>query len=292
MKQGFLTLFLLAFCANLFAQPKARFSRFKGPIYSIPAEDIMKSKGYGPHVEEYNVIGNIDWVKINIPDRSIDEPFPDVTRKTSFGMVLHSEMTIEYKACYEFELETDDGSLFWLDKKLVINNKGNHKMKLVKDTIQLDPGTYQAKIWYHQAFPDRYGFIFDSKYVGPPGSCKKGLGKDLVEKITINNKVLFDTDSAVIKDEAMEELVAVSNKINAGDFSKMTIVGHTDSDGDNNYNDELSLRRAHSIKSFFEIRLKGNVEFKCIGLGEQHPVDSNDTAAGRQNNRRVEIVVR
>jgi len=71
----------------------------------------------------------------------------------------------------------------------------------------------------------------------------------------------------------------------------LTIVGHTDNVGSNQYNQKLSERRALSVAQYFESRRVSPLRLATLGKGEGEPVASNNTESGRQANRRVEIFV-
>lgn len=288
---GKISLALAGVCATVFiyAQPVPSFTNFKGKVYSIPFKQLKS--GYGPHIYEYEEIGEIDWEEINVSDRETEEPFPDVNRKTMFGMVLHSEVTIDLIACYEFSLNSDDGSLLWIDEKLVVNNKGDHQMTLVRDTVQLAEGTYPVKVWYHQAFPTRYGFILNSKYVGPPNSCEKKMVKK-EEVISINSSVLFGYNSWTATEQTIQEINNLSSSIADKSPKEITIYGYTDEKGSEEYNLKLSQKRADRILEILQSKLSEEIIFRSIGMGEANPIYDNNTENGRRNNRRVEIRIK
>lgn len=289
---GKINLMLAAVCMSciICAQPVPSFTNFKGKVYEIPFK--LLKKGYGPHIYEYDEIGEIDWKEINVPDTETSEAFPDVSRKTRFGMVLHSEVTIDLVACYEFSLNSDDGSLLWINEKLIVNNKGDHQMQLVRDTVELEAGTYPAKLWYHQAYPDRFGFIFDYKYAGPPGSCEKKVEPEIVkETITLNSSLLFDYNSWTVTDDTIEELNTFINKIQNKNPEKITIIGYTDDSGTEEYNLKLSKKRADMIMEVLQKKLKPGIAYVTKGLGETNPIADNSTEEGREKNRRVTIKI-
>ena len=74
------------------------------------------------------------------------------------------------------------------------------------------------------------------------------------------------------------------------DGTKVMIEGHTDSRGSDEYNEELSQRRAQAVEDALAFRGVDRDRVEAVGKGEGFPVASNDTRAGRQQNRRVEIV--
>ena len=103
--------------------------------------------------------------------------------------------------------------------------------------------------------------------------------------------VLFDTARANLKPGAREKLARVSGILASHPGLRVEVEGHTDSVGTDDYNQKLSERRAESVREYLvEQRLPAG-SIAAEGLGETHPVATNDTAAGRQRNRRVELVV-
>ena len=103
--------------------------------------------------------------------------------------------------------------------------------------------------------------------------------------------VLFDTASSNLKAGAREKLARVSGILVTHPGLKLEIEGHTDSVGSDDYNQALSSRRAESVRVYLVDQRIASDSVGASGLGEGHPVATNDTAAGRQQNRRVEMVV-
>ena len=103
--------------------------------------------------------------------------------------------------------------------------------------------------------------------------------------------VLFDTASANLKPGAREKLARVSGILSSHPGLKLEVEGHTDSVGTDEYNQGLSERRAESVRSYLVQQRIDPGSVVTLGLGESHPVATNETAAGRQQNRRVEIIV-
>jgi outer membrane protein OmpA-like peptidoglycan-associated protein len=112
------------------------------------------------------------------------------------------------------------------------------------------------------------------------------------EKISIKSSVLFDYDKFDLKPEAQKELERVSTIITKYPKAHIVISGHTDSEGTNEYNQTLSEKRANSVKIFLEPRI-GTLKYtnSAHGSGELLPVASNETEEGREQNRRVEILI-
>ena len=103
--------------------------------------------------------------------------------------------------------------------------------------------------------------------------------------------MLFDTASANLKSGAREKLAKVAGILLSHRGLKLQVEGHTDSVGSTDYNQRLSENRAGSVRTYLvEQGIAANT-IGTAGFGETMPVASNDTPAGRQQNRRVELIV-
>jgi outer membrane protein OmpA-like peptidoglycan-associated protein len=110
----------------------------------------------------------------------------------------------------------------------------------------------------------------------------------------LEEKILFDTDKAEIKPSATRALSEISASV-AQRFrgKEVRVLGFADSRGDKAYNRELAAKRAASVKNWLTSNGQMNAANVSIeSFGESAPVASNETAAGRKENRRVEIAVR
>jgi outer membrane protein OmpA-like peptidoglycan-associated protein len=103
--------------------------------------------------------------------------------------------------------------------------------------------------------------------------------------------VLFDTGSANLKAGAREKLARVSGILVSQQGLHLEVEGHTDNVGTDSSNQQLSERRADSVRAYLvDQRIMADT-VGTSGFGESQPVATNDTASGRQQNRRVELVV-
>lgn len=103
--------------------------------------------------------------------------------------------------------------------------------------------------------------------------------------------VLFDTAKHTLRPGAREKLAKIAGILIAHPGLKLEVEGHTDSVGTEDYNQQLSERRAGSVRNYLAQMGVPATAIVSRGFGELQPVASNDNAAGRQQNRRVEIVV-
>jgi len=116
--------------------------------------------------------------------------------------------------------------------------------------------------------------------------------RDSARGLIVNmSDVLFDTGSYTLKPGAREKLAKVSGIVLAHPGLSLQIEGHTDSVGTDEFNQSLSERRAGSVRDFLAEQGVSGSSISARGFGKTQPVASNDTAEGRQRNRRVEIVV-
>ncbi|MEO1203396.1 MAG: OmpA family protein [Pseudomonadota bacterium] len=103
--------------------------------------------------------------------------------------------------------------------------------------------------------------------------------------------VLFDTNEAELKPGAANAIDRLQEFLSDNDERRLLIEGHTDARGDEAYNQRLSERRAEAVRDALIERGVAADRMRAAGRGEAYPVATNDTTAGRQQNRRVEIVI-
>ncbi len=116
--------------------------------------------------------------------------------------------------------------------------------------------------------------------------------RDSARGLIVNmSDVLFDTGSYTLKPGAREKLAKISGIVLAHPGLTLQIEGHTDSVGSDEFNQQLSERRADSVRDFLAEQGVPGSSITARGFGKTQPVASNDTPEGRQRNRRVELVV-
>jgi len=110
-------------------------------------------------------------------------------------------------------------------------------------------------------------------------------------KVTFDSGILFEFDSADIQGAAEKNLTEFAETMRDFEESNILIVGHTDAKGAEDYNQKLSEERARSAASFLMRQGLSGDRIATAGKGETEPVATNDTEAGRQQNRRVEVAI-
>lgn len=109
--------------------------------------------------------------------------------------------------------------------------------------------------------------------------------------ITLSGNVLFASNASELLPGAKDQLNRVAEALLTTKNRNLTIEGHTDAQGSSGYNQELGQRRADVVRSYLISRGYDSNLIQTRGIGEERPVANNNTAEGRANNRRVEIVV-
>jgi outer membrane protein OmpA-like peptidoglycan-associated protein len=116
--------------------------------------------------------------------------------------------------------------------------------------------------------------------------------RDSARGLIVNmSDVLFDTAMYSLRPAAREKLAKVAGVISGHPGLTLEVEGHTDNVGGDTYNQRLSEQRGEAVRDYLTQQGTPSNTITTRGLGEGHPVASNDTAAGRQQNRRVELVV-
>ena len=157
------------------------------------------------------------------------------------------------------------------------------------ERVQVDVGRAN-RIWFVVADASEK----HPMYVGPIRVAAGGA--DLYDKLEADGRVathgiLFDIDSDRIRPESTPTLAEIGKMLQAHPTLRLSIEGHTDNTGDDAHNQDLSERRARSVRAAL-IERYGIVEerLEASGFGETKPAATNDTPEGRQTNRRVELV--
>lgn len=123
-----------------------------------------------------------------------------------------------------------------------------------------------------------------------PGVRVVNTGQTL--NVTMPEGVLFAFDSSAVSGPAQTDLYALARNLQQYPNSTVQVIGHTDATGTAAYNMDLSQRRARSVAGVLTAGGVAPNRIATVGMGMTQPVASNDTAAGRAQNRRVEIVIR
>ena len=114
-------------------------------------------------------------------------------------------------------------------------------------------------------------------------------GSELI--VRMPEGILFPVDSATLNGQLQSDLYVLANSLNKYPNSIVTVTGHTDNTGSAAYNQDLSERRASAVASVLRAGGVASSRIRVVGAGENQPIASNQTASGRQANRRVEVTI-
>ena len=200
------------------------------------------------------------------------------TDKKNNVTIYVDENDVRYVSTDIEMVNNGDGSGTYTDKSknLVIENDGKGKAKI----------TFNGQTTEVDAKPlEKPGKLAKLEMVPPVPSIE---ANSLL--ITLDSGVLFDVDKYDVRPKAEEVLKNLAIVLKEMDVKNFEIDGHTDSDASDEYNQVLSEKRANSVKNFL-VSQGVTAEITTKGYGESKPVASNDTAEGKQKNRRVEIII-
>ena len=124
-----------------------------------------------------------------------------------------------------------------------------------------------------------------------PGTSVERVDEDTL-LVHFESDVLFDIDSAVVKPEARSALDDAAQVFMEFPKTAIVVQGHTDSTGTEAHNQGLSERRAQSVTGYLIGRGIDGARIASVGYGEGHPIATNDTASGRSQNRRVDLLLK
>jgi outer membrane protein OmpA-like peptidoglycan-associated protein len=116
--------------------------------------------------------------------------------------------------------------------------------------------------------------------------------RDTVRGLIVNmDDVLFDTAKFSLRPLAREKLAKVAGIVSGHPGLRLDVEGHTDSVGGDDYNQQLSEQRGATVRDYLTGQGMATGSVTSKGFGKNQPVASNETAEGRQQNRRVELVI-
>jgi outer membrane protein OmpA-like peptidoglycan-associated protein len=125
--------------------------------------------------------------------------------------------------------------------------------------------------------------------VSIPGATVQRVGEGIV--VTFDSGILFGFDSDQLSPAARENLRNLAESLQKHGGTEVLLVGHTDSVGSDSYNQGLSERRAGAAANYLTSLGLGSSRIRSAGRGKTEPIASNETDAGRQENRRVEVAI-
>ena len=122
-----------------------------------------------------------------------------------------------------------------------------------------------------------------------PGAVVERVGEGI--QVTFASGLLFDFNSDAIRPASAANLQSLAASLKKYSDTDLLIVGHTDSSGSTEYNQGLSTRRSNAAAGFLASQGISANRMRTSGMGEMEPLATNETEAGRQANRRIEVAI-
>ncbi len=122
-----------------------------------------------------------------------------------------------------------------------------------------------------------------------PGATVRREGEGIT--VTFASGLLYDFDSDQVRSESGQNLRALASSLGKYPNTELVVVGHTDAVGSTAYNQSLSERRSNAAAAYLVAQGVDRARLKAMGRGETEAIAANDTEAGRQLNRRVEVAI-
>jgi len=274
----------------------------EGKIFFLP-----EGAGNLPDFSTLKSLGSVYASKWDVPERPFRSGFPGVTDRFEwFALDYRGPIYVPVAGEYKFRLGSDDGAVLYLDGTPAVDNDGVHGFNEREGTVTLAKGDHEFRLSFFQGPADYLGLQL---WVTPPGGEERlfrlqDFNRSVLEsrsrlaveetpeeiRVRFGSEVLFDTGKFDLKPAASEALNQLATLLRGYPGQSVTIEGHTDSVGQPRSNQVLSENRAVAVRRW--LVENGRVPEACIttvGYGQTKPVASNDTADGRQRNRRVEI---
>jgi OOP family OmpA-OmpF porin len=195
-------------------------------------------------------------------------------------------------------LEMDHVASSTIDDSATLPTVGVAVSHYFTDQIELR-GTVQAGYNRGMDYSDLYSAVGVNYHFGTHEAAAAPVAAPVVapvakEPVVIMKKTLhahFDHDKSIVRADDKKEIAEVAAAMQNNPGSKADLVGHTDSNGADEYNQALSERRAAAVKAELVKQGANASDISTSGKGEKEPVADNATAKGRAENRRVEAVV-
>lgn len=121
------------------------------------------------------------------------------------------------------------------------------------------------------------------------GATVERVGEGI--KITFDSGLMFPVDESALNATSKSNLTELAETLKKYDETNILVEGHTDNTGPDDYNMDLSRRRAYSVEDYLTANGISKERMEISAYGEMQPIATNETEAGRQQNRRVEVAI-
>ena len=268
----------------------------KGKVVYLPLGKLSFADKLISHYQGENGMGDFSEGCIGEPDIVAKPKYKDYFNGTICNLGKAGVLVVQFTDNVLIDVNGPDLYVFEMGKveptKLELSKDGQHWINIGK----IKGGT---------AFVDIHNFVQPNEtfnylrltdlktYSGVPGADIDAIATiGGAFRLSLDSEVLFDTGKYNLKKEGKEAIAKLAKQVKALPKGIITIEGHTDNVGNDNYNMKLSQKRAHSVA----VELKKSIpsikfQWKEVGYGKSRPIVKNDSDANRKKNRRVEILV-
>ncbi len=239
---------------------------------------------------------------VTLSDRSHPESWNTADSRFTFTIAPQADgagSAIERKKDGVHESGSSTGTNLFADKKPVhiavwrqkerVRVYFNEEKAWDLPKVMSQKAKYNAIVWWLQGPGQNASYLMSNLKLGVGAPDTRN--KILKENKWVTHGILFDVNSANIKPESYGTLKEMATVLKEYTDLKVKIIGHTDADGSDAANLELSKKRAASVKESLAKEFGiDESRMETDGKGESEPIDKNDTPAGKANNRRVEFI--
>ncbi len=261
----------------------------QSPVH-LTTKENGKFETHLPEVDAYTIHASASGF---LP-KDIEAKIPKLNNDTTLHIIVN--LTPITKKLFLEGTVSDRKTQRAITSKLLINYKQTQE----STTLTTENGNYSYEIgklgWYVlTASADGYLTTIDSVKIdnGEVTPTIKNLTLAPIEiGVTVRLKnIYFDYDKTTLKAESFVELNKVVELLKQNPSLEIEIEGHTDSQGSDQYNADLSQGRAQSVVDYIASQSISKNRLTAKGFGESKPIDTNETEAGKANNRRVEFTI-
>jgi outer membrane protein OmpA-like peptidoglycan-associated protein len=227
-------------------------------------------------------------------------PFADAsgTYDTNYGKFHLKQEGTSVTGCYEHSDGLLNGGIEGRVMKFVWSQGKDQRGPALM--VFTPDGKQMFGLWWYEGQTDANGSVWNgTKISNEVGSCPHWSGTGAEAQMTKDLEELgrtriyginFDTDTDAIKPESKPTLDKITALMKAKPDWKLRVEGHTDSSGNDAHNNDLSQKRAASVKAYLVSAGIADPRLTPAGLGSTQPAATNSTVSGRAQNRRVELV--
>lgn len=282
---------------NIFGEKEEKINNLTGYIYYLEGNTRIL-----PDFKKLTPVGEIYTNSININNQDFKIGFPGVSNRfENFAVDYKGDFYINDSNYYCFLLGSDDGSKLFIDEKLVVDNDYQHALIFKTNCIKLSKGFHKIEVQYFQGPRYNVALILQYRKIDEKEFQVFDLSQlysmtvnenDSLIDISIGDEILFEFNSYELNEAAQHALEEIKRLIiDKAKIKAITIEGHTDDIGSEEYNMKLSINRANSVKEYLtNIGVSPEI-IVTKGCGEMKPKVLNIDDKSRKKNRRIEIVL-